>query len=30
MRGYKGGWRGELRELAELLREQAEALNKFG
>lgn len=30
MRGYKGGWRGELRELARLMREQSEELRRIG
>ena len=30
MRGYKGGTRDLLRELARLLREQAEALKRIG
>jgi len=29
MRGYKGGMREMLRELAQILREQAEALKKI-
>jgi hypothetical protein len=29
MRGYKGGTRETLRELARMLREQAEALNRI-
>jgi len=30
MRGYKGGTREILRELARMLREQAEALKRIG
>ena len=30
MRGYKGGTRDLLRELARLLREQADALKRIG
>ena len=30
MRGYKGGTREMLRELAHALREQAETLKRFG
>jgi hypothetical protein len=30
MRGFKGGWRGQLRELAYALREQAETLKRIG
>ncbi len=30
MRGFKGGWRGRLRELAHALREQAETLKRIG
>ncbi|MBK7025404.1 MAG: hypothetical protein IPH41_18655 [Sulfuritalea sp.] len=29
-RGFKGGWRGRLRELAHALREQAETLKRIG
>ena len=30
MRGFKGGWRDELREVVQVLREQAETLKHIG
>ncbi len=30
MRGFKGGWRDQLRELSRVLREQSAALKRIG